>query len=44
MYPNAFSAKKNSEDEKLIMLKYMLSPNEKTTNITINEAAYDTMV
>ena len=44
VYPNAFSAKKNSEDEKLIMLKYMLSPNEKTTNITINEAAYDTMV
>ena len=36
--PNALNAKKNSEGEKLIMSKYMLSPNERTNNITISDA------
>ena len=44
VYPNALNAKKNSEDEILIMSKYMLSPNEKTNNITISDAAYDARV
>ena len=44
MYPNALNAKKNSEYEILIMLKYMLSPNEKTNNIMISTAAYDASV
>ena len=44
VYPNALNAKKNSEDEILIMSKNMLSPNEKTDNITISNAAYDARV
>ena len=44
VYPNALNAKKNSEDEILIMSKYMLSPNEKTNNITISDVAYDARV
>ena len=43
-YPSALNANKNSEDEMLITSKYMLSPNEKTNNIIINDAAYDTRV
>ena len=44
VYPNALNAKKNSEDEILIMSKNMLSLNEKTDNITISNAAYDARV
>ena len=44
VFPNALNAKKNSEGEILIMSKYMLSPNEKTNNITISDAAYDARV
>ena len=44
VYPNALNAKKNSEGEILIMSKYMLSPNEKTNNITTSDAAYDARV
>ena len=44
VFPNALNAKKNSEDEILIMSKYMLSPNEKTNNITISDVAYDARV
>ena len=44
VYPNALNAKKNSEDEILIMSKNMLYPNEKTDNITISNAAYDARV
>ena len=43
-YPSALNANKNSEDEMLITSKYMLSPNEKTNNIIISDAAYDTRV
>ena len=50
--PNALNAKKNSEDG-LIVLEYTTrsptyrssnSPNEKTNNITISDAAYDARV
>ena len=44
VYPNALNAKKNSEDEILIISKNMLSLNEKTDNITISNAAYDARV
>ena len=44
VYPNALNAKKNSEDEILIMSKNMLSLNEKTDNITMTNAAYDARV
>ena len=44
VYPNALNAKKNSEDEILIMSKNMLSLNEKTDNITMTNAVYDARV